>query len=189
MGRAFINELHAAHPMGFALAQVKGMPEQLPSLLEPGGTEGGTPAGGARRYRKPLKSFRWRDIESIFPASFTDWSKHKAPRLGASLAFYTLLSIAPLLLVLVSVVGMVLGRQAAETDIVALVRVAVGAKGPWPLVLCSKHDAWHHRHSLWHADSLVRRIRRLNRTSRCVEHHLGSPHSRAKRHEKNLQPP
>ena len=105
------------------------MPEQLPTLLEPGGTQMGTPAGGARRYRKPLKSFRWRDIESIFAASLTDWSKHKAPRLGASLAFYTLLSLAPLLLVLVSVVGMVLGRQTAENDIVAQVRAAVGSQG------------------------------------------------------------
>jgi hypothetical protein len=60
------------------------MPEQLANILESGGTEVGTAAGGARRYRKPLKSFRWRDIVCIFNASFGDWSKHKAPRLGAS---------------------------------------------------------------------------------------------------------
>lgn len=112
-----------------ALRRYRHEPKQLPNILEPGGTEIGTSAGGARRYRKPLKSFRWRDIVSIFVASFSDWSKHKAPRLGASLAFYTLLSIAPLLLVLASVVGLVLGRQGAEADIVSQVQAAVGRQG------------------------------------------------------------
>jgi membrane protein len=105
------------------------MPEGLPTILESGGAELTTAAGGARRYRKPLKSFRWRDIRAIFGASFGQWSRHKAPRLGASLAFYTLLSIAPLLLVLVSVVGMVLGRQTAEGDVVSQVQALTGSQG------------------------------------------------------------
>ena len=105
------------------------MPEQLQNILEPGGTEVATAAGGARRYRKPLKSFRWRDIQSIFAASFGEWIKHNAPRLGAALAFYTLLSLAPLLLVLVSVVGMVLGHQAAEAALIAHVQALVGTQG------------------------------------------------------------
>jgi len=105
------------------------MPNELPHVLEPGGTEVATAAGGARRHRKPLSSFRWRDILSIFNESFDGWSKHKGPRLGASLAFYTLLSIAPLLLVLVSVLGLVLGHRAAETDIISPVELLVGRQG------------------------------------------------------------
>lgn len=105
------------------------MPGQLQNIVEPGGTEMATAAGGARRYRKPLTSFRWSDIQAIFGVSLAEWSKHKATRLGASLAFYTLLSIAPLLLVLVSVVGMVLGQQAAEAGIVGQVQAIVGAQG------------------------------------------------------------
>ena len=101
----------------------------MQNILEPAGTEVQTSAGGARRYRKPLASFCWQDITSIFSASFSAWGKHKAPRLGASLAFYTLLSLAPLLLVVVSVVGLVLGHQAAEADIVAQVRSTVGLQG------------------------------------------------------------
>src|SRR5215471_1274690 len=62
------------------------MPDELHNILEPNGTEVATVAGGARRYRKPLKSFRWRDIKSIFSASLGEWSKHKAPRVGAALA-------------------------------------------------------------------------------------------------------
>jgi membrane protein len=105
------------------------MPEGLPSVLESGGTELTTAAGGARRYRKPLKSFRWRDVASIFSASLGQWTRHKAPRLGASLAFYTLLSIAPLLLVLVSVVGIMLGRQTAQRDLISQVQALVGIQG------------------------------------------------------------
>ena len=105
------------------------MPDQLQNILEPGGVEVATAAGGARRYRKPLKSFRWRDLESIFSASFEEWSRQKAPRLGASLAFYTLLSIAPLLLVLVSVVGLVLGQQTAQADIISQIQTLVGKQG------------------------------------------------------------
>ena len=105
------------------------MPDQLQNILEPGGVEVATAAGGARRYRKPLKSFRWRDLESIFSASFEEWSRQKAPRLGASLAFYMLLSIAPLLLVLVSVVGLVLGQQTAQADIISQIQTLVGKQG------------------------------------------------------------
>ena len=60
---------------------------------EPGGTETETAAGTARRYRKPLRSFRWCDLRALFSDTVNEWYKHKAPRLGASLAFYTLLSL------------------------------------------------------------------------------------------------
>lgn len=50
------------------------------------------------------RRFGWRDIKSLLVESLSDWNKHNAPRLGASLAFYSLLSLAPLLLVLVSIV-------------------------------------------------------------------------------------
>ena len=37
------------------------------------------------------------------------WYRYKAPRLGASLAFYTILSLAPLLMVLIAIASMVSG--------------------------------------------------------------------------------
>ena len=98
-------------------------------ILQPGGTEFSTAAGGARRYRKPLKSFRWCDVKSLFIDSFDEWSRQKAPRLGASLAFYTLLSLAPLLIVVVSVVSLVFGQSAAQHGIVHQVRMLVGPQG------------------------------------------------------------
>ncbi len=103
--------------------------QEAKHVLEPGGTEFSTAAGGARRYRKPLQAFRWCDIQMLLSDSFDSWSKHKAPRLGASLACYTLLSLAPLLLVVVAVVGLVFGHTAAERGIVEQIRTLVGNDG------------------------------------------------------------
>ena len=110
--------------------QTAGVMDEMPKIiLEPTGTEVQTAAGGARRYRKPLKSFRWCDIRWILGESFREWNKHKAPRLGAALAFYTLLSITPLLLVVVSVMGLVLGNTIAESDLIQQVQNLVGSAG------------------------------------------------------------
>ncbi len=54
------------------------------------------------------------------------WGKHNAPRLGASLAFYSLLSLAPLLLVVVSIVGLVFGQSAAQQQTVSEITALIG---------------------------------------------------------------
>uniref|UniRef100_Q01UE5 tRNA-processing RNAse BN n=1 Tax=Solibacter usitatus (strain Ellin6076) TaxID=234267 RepID=Q01UE5_SOLUE len=100
-----------------------------PVILEAGGTEVATAAGGARRYRKPLTAFRWCDVKLLLWESFDHWTIHKGPRLGASLAFYTLLSLTPLVLVIVSIAGLVFGRPAAESQILWEVEDTVGPAG------------------------------------------------------------
>src|SRR2546423_1016235 len=102
---------------------------ERPILLEANGTEVQTAAGGARRDRKPLKTFRWCDLEALFSEALDGWSVHKAPRLGASLAFYTLLSLTPLLLIVVSIGGLAFGPKAAESGLVQQVAELVGAPG------------------------------------------------------------
>src|SRR5687767_8820210 len=99
------------------------------TVWEPGGTEAETSAGTARRYRKPLRSFRWCDLKALFPDILNEWYKHKAPRLGASLAFYTVLSLAPLLVVVVALAGAVYGEEAARGQIVAQLSDLVGKTG------------------------------------------------------------
>lgn len=105
------------------------MAEMLRKVVEAGGTELNTRAGGARHYRKPLRCIHWHDVTAMLNSSLAGWNKHNAPRLGASLAFYTLLSIAPLLLVLVSVIGLLVGGQRAQADIVTQVRSVIGPQG------------------------------------------------------------
>jgi membrane protein len=98
-------------------------------MLEPGGAAVAAPAGGAQFYRKPLAAFCWADIKLLLGESIQQWSLHKGPRLGAALAFYTLLSLTPLLLVIVSIGGLVFGRQAAQSQIVWQVEDMVGPSG------------------------------------------------------------
>lgn len=99
------------------------------NILEAGGTEVSTAAGGARRYRKPLTAFRWCDIQALLSESFEKWNRHKGPRLGAALAFYSLLSLTPLLLIVVGIGGLVFGRQAAQSQIVWQIQDLVGPSG------------------------------------------------------------
>lgn len=68
----------------------------------------------------------WPEIKSLFTQVFTQWSNHNAPRLGASLAFYSLLSLAPLLLVVVSIVGLVFGHSAAQEQTVRQIQALIG---------------------------------------------------------------
>lgn len=55
-----------------------------------------------------------------------EWYEDDAPRLAASLAYYTLLSTAPLSLLCVSVVGFVFGEKAAQGQIVDQIGSVVG---------------------------------------------------------------
>ncbi|CAN5405594.1 YihY/virulence factor BrkB family protein [soil metagenome] len=55
--------------------------------------------------------------------------RHKAPRLGASLAFYTLLSLSPLLLLFLAILGYLFGDEAARGAITAQIQDLVGTEG------------------------------------------------------------
>src|SRR5262245_30606831 len=54
---------------------------------------------------------------------------HNAPRLGAALAYYTLFSIAPLIVVAVGIAALAFSREAALGQIVTQLRDLVGEAG------------------------------------------------------------
>jgi membrane protein len=51
---------------------------------------------------------------SLVKEAASEWSEDKGPRLGAALSYYTVFSLAPLLLLVISVAGLVFGRAAVE---------------------------------------------------------------------------
>jgi membrane protein len=57
------------------------------------------------------------------------WLDDDAPTLGAALAFYTLFSLAPVLIVAVSVAGLVFGDKAAQGEIVRQFQGLMGTQG------------------------------------------------------------
>lgn len=58
--------------------------------------------------------------------TFDEWSKDKGGRLGAALSYYTVFSLAPLLLVVISIAGLVFGRSAAEGSLFGQLSGMVG---------------------------------------------------------------
>ena len=61
----------------------------------------------------PLRTF-W----SLLTETFRQWSTDKPFQLAAALAYYTLFSLAPLLLIAITIAGFVFGREATEQQIV-----------------------------------------------------------------------
>ena len=54
----------------------------------------------------------WRLLKSTVQA----WLDDDAPSMGAALAFYTLFSVAPILLIVISVAGLLFGEAAARAS-------------------------------------------------------------------------
>ena len=65
----------------------------------------------------------------LFKRTWTEFSEDKAPRLGAALAYYTIFSIAPLLLISIAIAGLVFGRSHAQAAIVDQLRILMGGAG------------------------------------------------------------
>jgi len=61
--------------------------------------------------------------------SVASWRADYAPSMGAALAYYTVFSVAPLLLIVISVVGLVFGRDEARGQIFAQLSELMGADG------------------------------------------------------------
>jgi membrane protein len=57
------------------------------------------------------------------------WSDDYAPSMGAALAYYTLFSIAPLLLIAISIAGLVFGEDAARGQVYGELRDLMGEQG------------------------------------------------------------
>src|SRR5436305_1039266 len=70
-----------------------------------------------------------REVWQILKKTGEEWSEDKAPRLGAALAFYSVLSLAPLLIIVLAAAGAVFGDEAARGEIVSQIQGMVGKDG------------------------------------------------------------
>ncbi|HEX7190423.1 MAG TPA: YihY/virulence factor BrkB family protein [Thermoanaerobaculia bacterium] len=66
-------------------------------------------------------------ILDLFKLTWKEFSDDKAPRLGAALAYYTIFSVGPILLIAVSIAGLVFGQEAAQGGIAAELQGVFGA--------------------------------------------------------------
>ena len=68
-------------------------------------------------------------ILSVFRTALRAWWDDDASRLGASLSYYTLFTIAPVLLVATAIAGMVFGAEAVRGEIVGQLDQLIGRGG------------------------------------------------------------
>jgi membrane protein len=74
----------------------------------------------------PLSLHEWRIMLKQMSRS---WLEDYALSMGAALAYYTLFSLAPLLLIVIAVAGLVFGEDAARGEITAQLRALMGEGG------------------------------------------------------------
>jgi membrane protein len=73
-----------------------------------------------------MKNRRIRSIIGLWKDSFKGFAENKIPKLGASLAYYTVFSLGPLLIVIIFLCSLFLGREAVEGAVYEQVKGFVG---------------------------------------------------------------
>lgn len=71
-----------------------------------------------------IKTLWWLLKETV-----SSWIDDYAPSMGAALAYYTMFSLAPLLLIVIAVAGLVFGRDAAQGEVFTQLRDLMGDEG------------------------------------------------------------
>ena len=69
------------------------------------------------------------DLWGVIKAAVSGWVDDYAQSMGAALAYYTMFSIAPLLLIVISIAGRVFGDEAARGEIFSQLEGMLGASG------------------------------------------------------------
>lgn len=65
-------------------------------------------------------------VWQLFKNTYTKWNEDHAQGLGAALAYYTVFSLAPLLLIVIAIAGLVFGQEAAQGQIIGQIQSLVG---------------------------------------------------------------
>jgi membrane protein len=66
---------------------------------------------------------------NLLKETLREWREDGATRLAAALAYYTTFSLAPLLVLVIAIAGLVGGQEAAQTQTMAQVQDLLGAEG------------------------------------------------------------
>ena len=69
---------------------------------------------------------RPRVISALLKSAFAQWNRDNAPRMSAALAYYTIFSLAPLVVIAIAMAGLVFGAQAAQAEFLRQVERLTG---------------------------------------------------------------
>jgi membrane protein len=70
-----------------------------------------------------------RPVWDLLSQTYKEWREDNAPTLGAALAFYTTFSMAPLLIIIIAIFGVILGRQTVQLEILRRAQELIGSQG------------------------------------------------------------
>lgn len=70
-----------------------------------------------------------RGVWEVTRQTVEDWFEDGAPRHGAAIAYYTLFALAPVLVVVIAIAGLVFGEEAVRGEIVSQISGLVGGEG------------------------------------------------------------
>lgn len=70
-----------------------------------------------------------RKLPAVGWCAVTEWFEHRASSKGAALAFYTLFSLAPVLVLVIAIAGLFYGKDAAQGELFFQLRGLVGSQG------------------------------------------------------------
>jgi membrane protein len=69
------------------------------------------------------------EIWGLIKESISRWSEDRAPSMGAALSYYTVFSLAPLLVIVIGIAGLFFGEEAARGAIVGELQSLIGDEG------------------------------------------------------------
>jgi membrane protein len=95
---------------------------------------------GAMAYIR-LVPFLAVEVFEVARAAVRGWTQDRAASMGAAIAYYTVFSIAPILLLIIAVAGLLFGDQAAQGALVHSLSDVIGADGAQALESLIKHAA------------------------------------------------
>jgi membrane protein len=91
------------------------------------------PSGAFVFWRLPMAVQNWipfsRQVVHVMRCAVTEWLSHRASSKGAALAFYTLFSLAPILVLVIAIAGFFYGNDAAQGQLLDELRGLVGKQG------------------------------------------------------------
>ncbi len=87
-------------------------------------------------------------VWALLKESASEWDKDKCPRLGAAISYYTLFSLAPILIIAIAIAGLIFGQEAARGQIVVQMQELVGLEGA-QAVQTMLENAYQSSDSVW----------------------------------------
>lgn len=93
------------------------------------------------RWLRPIRS-TLAPLGQVLKLTFDGFLANRGPRMGAALAYYTLFSLAPLLLIVVSVAGLVWGGEAVRGELVQQLAALLGSTAATTIEGLLKSVAW-----------------------------------------------